>query len=179
MPLFSKLLPIFCIANWVTIGVSQNLPLKPVSDQGSIKYSIGIGVGSPLQEQDIIIDTTTADLWLTSKVCSSKKCGNYPRFDPSDSTSFKSQNESFSVSGRSGTWSTDTIQLGNLTLGQVEMGLVTSEETPQPPLFGLGRPSVGQSPHKDGPVNRLSTSTSRVGITLDPVQPQSARGSWP
>ena len=97
-----------------------------------------------------------------------EKCGNYPRFDPSDSTSFKSLNQSFSVLGRSGKWSTDNILLGNITLAQVEMGVVTSEETTQPPTFGIGRPSVGQSPHKDGPVNRLSGSTSRVGITLTP-----------
>ncbi|CAN6647018.1 hypothetical protein TRVA0_022S00738 [Trichomonascus vanleenenianus] len=119
----------------------------------AIYYNLKVGAGSPGQEYNLVLDTTSSDTWIANaaavKQCSngdrseylenldaSKFCTNSRMFNSSESDSFKSLNEPFNRTFLdetyvSGIYATDNFTLSaktdgarrNITLGDLQFGL--------------------------------------------------------
>ena len=81
------------------------------------------------QDFNVLFDTGSSNLWIPDSSCSN--CAGNNKFDQSKSLNFKSISyETFSLSYNSGEISgivgQDTVELGGLSIDQVEFGLVTS-----------------------------------------------------
>ncbi|KAF6210439.1 hypothetical protein GE061_013545 [Apolygus lucorum] len=129
----------------VTVKPSLPLSSTPI---GTIYYGI-VEIGSPPQKFQVVFDTGSSDLWVTSGLspyCRQKKCyysvlSN--TFTP-NSTKFNSMYGSGAVSGDV---SSDTIQFAGITIANQTFGQATAEvevllESPQDGIFGLGFPGL-------------------------------------
>ncbi|KAI7889465.1 aspartic peptidase domain-containing protein [Mucor mucedo] len=135
------------------------------NDQGS-EYLITIGIGTPIQNFTLSLDTGSADLWVPSIECPTEQCP-LARFNASESSSFQRINSSlfhvqYGIGSVNGTYGRDEIYLGEAHVSQQQFGLassthdlivVTSEKTNEISngIFGLGHPSLTTSKEKYEP----------------------------
>jgi len=67
------------------------------------EYFAPVGVGSPVQWMNVILDTGSADLWMASSACTNTSgCTGIPTYNTSISNSFTSTGKAFSVKYGSG-----------------------------------------------------------------------------
>ena len=105
-------------------------------------YFGSLAVGTPPEAFNVILDTGSADMWLASITCH-QGCTDIPTFDPSSSSSFKNESETFSVTYGSGQAEgllvEDTVQIAGFSVSKQKFGLVDSVSANllQKPVSGL------------------------------------------
>ncbi|XP_073522853.1 gastricsin-like [Phyllobates terribilis] len=90
-----------------------------------------ISVGTPPQNFMVLFDTGSSNLWVASTYCSSEACQNHPLFNPSQSSTYSSNNQQFSMQYGSGSltgvFGYDTVSVQGLTVTNQEIGLSVNE----------------------------------------------------
>ncbi|XP_030077409.1 gastricsin [Microcaecilia unicolor] len=90
-----------------------------------------ISIGTPPQNFLVLFDTGSSNLWVASTYCQSQACTNHPLFNPSQSSTYTSNQVQFSMSYGSGSvtgiFGYDTVTVQNLAITNQEFGLTTSE----------------------------------------------------
>lgn len=150
----------------LALTCAQNVPIVPVQEGGRTLYALSVGVGTPAQNQQVIVDTTTSDLWLISDTCPDKECANSTRFIAQQSSSYVVSNFTFKDSQKRGKWSSDLVGLNESEPIRIGFGLISEESQAIYPRFGIGRASAAQSPLQNSLSKNLLKSTPRIGLTL-------------
>jgi hypothetical protein len=129
----------------------QNLIVNQNADSS---FFGSVAIGTPAVAYDVILDTGSADLWLTSSSCTDTACNGIPSFNPSSSSTFQNKSEAFSIqygSGEAaGTLGQDTVQMAGFSVSnqvfavcdQVSSDLLTS---PVSGLMGLAFQTIASS----------------------------------
>ncbi|XP_068120974.1 gastricsin-like isoform X2 [Hyperolius riggenbachi] len=90
-----------------------------------------ISIGTPPQNFLVLFDTGSSNLWVPSTSCQSAACSNHNMFNPSQSSTYTSNNQQFTMSygsgSVSGVFGYDTVTVQSLTLTNQEFGLTYSE----------------------------------------------------
>ncbi|XP_006042187.3 pregnancy-associated glycoprotein 2-like [Bubalus bubalis] len=91
-------------------------PLRKILNMA---YVINITIGTPPQEFQVIIDTSSSDLWVSSIYCQSASCCKHLRYNPKASSSFQSGdgkhiNLRYGCGRITGVLATDTVRIGRL-----------------------------------------------------------------
>uniref|UniRef100_A0A8B9Z406 pepsin A n=1 Tax=Buteo japonicus TaxID=224669 RepID=A0A8B9Z406_9AVES len=132
-------------------GVSAE-PLQNYMDN---EYFGTISIGTPPQEFTVIFDTGSSNLWVPSVYCSSLACSNHNRFNPADSSTFVSTNESVSIAygtgSMTGVLGYDTVTVAAIDVLNQIFGLAETEPgdffyySPFDGILGLAFPSISSS----------------------------------
>jgi hypothetical protein len=97
-------------------GATYNVPISNYEDA---QYYGPIAVGTPGQQFNVIFDTGSSNLWVPAKNCSD--CGIHPKYDSSQSSTYKPNGTKFEVlygSGPvSGFYAVDNVRWGTNTGG--------------------------------------------------------------
>ncbi|XP_050422762.1 uncharacterized protein LOC126834694 [Adelges cooleyi] len=110
--------------------VKQNLKKNPPTNENitlfkylDSEYYAQVRVGKPGQIFNVIFDTTWGDMWIPSKLCSSKVdpiCAHKTKYDPDESsTNIPINSEPFNVSGLIGNLTCDTVRLAHLNVSDL------------------------------------------------------------
>ncbi|KAM4796923.1 gastricsin-like [Rhinophrynus dorsalis] len=90
-----------------------------------------ISVGTPPQNFMVLFDTGSSNLWVASTYCQSQACQNHPLFNPSQSSTYTTNNQQFSMQYGSGSltgvFGYDTVTVQGLTITNQEIGLSINE----------------------------------------------------
>ncbi|NXO04301.1 PEPC protein, partial [Rhinopomastus cyanomelas] len=96
-----------------------------------------ITIGTPPQKFLVLFDTGSSNLWVPSTYCQTPACFNHAKFDPSESSTFSSNGQSYTLSYGSGsltvTLGYDTLQIQSISVANQEFGL--SENEPTQPFY--------------------------------------------
>ena len=109
------------------------------------QYIGRIGIGTPPQPINVIFDTGSANLWVTSSLCREETCLSHPSFDAQLSSSYKRIIIGFGIHVKFGTgmidgfMSEDTFTVASVRVPRQRFAEVTSEQG-----------SVFWSPHFSG-----------------------------
>ncbi|KAI8644839.1 aspartic peptidase domain-containing protein, partial [Parasitella parasitica] len=142
------------------------------------EYLISIGIGTPVQNFTVSVDTGSSDLWVPSISCSEQECP-YNRFDPSKSSTFSTVNDTpsfyiaYGIGSVNGTFAKDSVHLGDAYLSQQIFGMASSTKdlifmssSPSNGILGLGYPALTTGDTKYDPfVFRLQ----KEGLIEKPV----------
>ncbi|XP_018432305.1 PREDICTED: gastricsin-like [Nanorana parkeri] len=111
-----------------------------------------ISVGTPPQNFMVLFDTGSSNLWVASTYCQSQACQNHPLFNPSQSSTYTSNNQQFSMQYGSGSltgvFGYDTVTVQSLTITNQELGLSVNEPGTNfvysafEGIFGMAYPSL-------------------------------------
>ncbi|KFP62570.1 Pepsin A, partial [Cariama cristata] len=114
-----------------------------------------IYIGTPGQQFTVLFDTGSSNLWVPSVYCSSPACSNHNRFNPSDSSTFVSTNDSVEITYGTGSMTGilgyDTVSVAGLDVTNQIFGLSETEPgdffyyTPFDGILGLAFPSISSS----------------------------------
>ncbi|XP_018432316.1 PREDICTED: gastricsin-like [Nanorana parkeri] len=90
-----------------------------------------ISIGTPAQNFLVAFDTGSANLWVASTYCQSPACTNHPLFNPSQSSTYSSNNQQFSMwygsGSMTGVLGYDTVTVQGLSIQNQELGLSITE----------------------------------------------------
>ncbi|XP_039392751.1 gastricsin-like [Mauremys reevesii] len=90
-----------------------------------------ISIGTPPQNFLVLFDTGSSNLWVPSTYCQSQACSNHARFNPSQSSTYSSNGQTFSLQYGSGSltgfFGYDTMKLQNIAVTNQEFGLSENE----------------------------------------------------
>ncbi|NWS62347.1 PEPA protein, partial [Chunga burmeisteri] len=119
------------------------------------EYFGTIYIGTPGQQFTVLFDTGSSNLWVPSVYCSSPACSNHNRFNPSDSSTFVSTNDSVEITYGTGSMTGilgyDTVSVAGLDVTNQIFGLSETEPgdffyyTPFDGILGLAFPSISSS----------------------------------
>ncbi|KAL6454216.1 SAP8 Candidapepsin-8 [Candida maltosa Xu316] len=115
-----------------------------------VSYSADITVGSNNQQQNVIIDTGSSDLWVvdSSATCQAQSgepsdyCKGSGTYSPGSSTSVQKLGTAFNIaygdgSSSKGTWVKDTVGISGVKITGQQLGDVTSTSVEQG-ILGIG-----------------------------------------
>nr|NP_001272485.1 pregnancy-associated glycoprotein-4 precursor [Capra hircus]AAF05743.1 pregnancy-associated glycoprotein-4 [Capra hircus] len=109
----------------------SNLTIHPLRNIMDKLYVGNITIGTPPQEFQVIFDTGSSDLWVSSVFCKSPTCSTHIRFRHRQSSTFRLANKTFVImygSGRmKGVVVHDTVRIGNLVSTDQPFGLTLKE----------------------------------------------------
>lgn len=119
-------------------GLSETITSVELSDFYNNEYVGFLGVGTPSQYMTIVFDTGSSDLWIPSSSCGS--CGDHNTFDSDKSSSYNDMIGGYNTaitpfvvtygSGSvTGQIVLETVVIGDFTLLDVSLGLVTHEDS--------------------------------------------------
>ncbi|KAH7927613.1 acid protease [Leucogyrophana mollusca] len=87
------------------------------NDEG---YYVSVGLGTPSKSYYVILDTGSADLWVTGQNCTAEACAQLQKFNTKQSSSFKGLESQFKVayadSNVDGDLGEDTLTVGPFTI---------------------------------------------------------------
>ncbi|XP_053100015.1 embryonic pepsinogen-like [Hemicordylus capensis] len=116
------------------------------------EYYGTIYIGTPPQTFTVVFDTGSSNLWVPSTYCSSTACQNHNRFNPSQSSTFRSTQQTVSIQygtgSMTGIFGYDTVLVAGLTDSNQIFGLSTSEPgiifvySKFDGILGLGYPTI-------------------------------------
>ncbi|KFP12911.1 Pepsin A, partial [Egretta garzetta] len=114
-----------------------------------------ISIGTPAQDFTVIFDTGSSNLWVPSVYCSSPSCSNHNRFNPAESSSFISTNDTVSIvygtGSMTGILGYDTVTVADIKILNQIFGLSETEPgnffyyAPFDGILGLAFPSISSS----------------------------------
>ncbi|ANB13605.1 Yps3p [Sugiyamaella lignohabitans] len=115
-------------------------------DNQKFFYSTTVGIGTPAQKLNLLLDTGSSDTWVFTK--DTQVTGNYRPsaiFDPSASKTWKSNGTTFQIQygigNTQGQWGTDKFEIGGATVNSLSIGLATNADTANG-IIGIGRPEA-------------------------------------
>uniref|UniRef100_A0A8D2B9I0 Gastricsin n=1 Tax=Sciurus vulgaris TaxID=55149 RepID=A0A8D2B9I0_SCIVU len=90
-----------------------------------------ISIGTPPQNFLVLFDTGSSNLWVPSVYCQSLACTTHPRFNPSQSSTFSTNGQTFSLQYGSGSltgfFGYDTLTVESIQVPNQEFGLSEKE----------------------------------------------------
>ena len=117
-----------------------------------------VSLGTPKQNFTIVLDTGSSNLWVIDIKCTTQACKGYPdsqfnkhQFDPSKSSTYKSNGQFFSIQYGSGSCygnlGVDTLNMGGIQVQSQTFGLAESIADvfgyqPVDGILGLGWPNL-------------------------------------
>ncbi|NXG57006.1 PEPA protein, partial [Hemiprocne comata] len=114
-----------------------------------------ISIGTPAQTFSVIFDTGSSNLWVPSVYCTSPACRTHRRFNPVDSSTFLSTNDTLEIVYGSGSMTGvlgyDTITVADIQVFNQIFGLAETEPgssfryAPFDGILGLAFPSIASS----------------------------------
>nr|XP_009479556.1 PREDICTED: gastricsin [Pelecanus crispus] len=131
---------------------------EPITNYLDSFYFGEISIGTPPQNFLVVFDTGSSNLWVPSTYCRMPACFDHSMFNPSQSSTFTYNGQSYTISYGSGSLTVvlgyDTLKVSAITVKNQEFGLSTSE--PNQPfeyanfdgILGMAYPSlaVGGTP---------------------------------
>jgi len=104
---------------------------EPLKDYSDTSYLGEVDIGTPPQKFQVVMDTGSANLWVASSQCTTtRSCANKNQYDASKSSTYKSDNEKFSIQygtgSCSGNMDTDTVTIAGVTVKNQPFGEATS-----------------------------------------------------
>ncbi|XP_057266610.1 pepsin A-like [Pezoporus wallicus] len=128
---------------------------EPMQNYMDSSYYGTISIGTPPQEFTVIFDTGSSNLWVPSVYCTSLSCSNHKRFNPAESSTFISTNESlyiaYGTGSMSGILGYDTVQVADIEVYNQIFGLSETEPgdffyyNPFDGILGLAYPSIASA----------------------------------
>uniref|UniRef100_A0A8C3NZP4 pepsin A n=1 Tax=Cyanoderma ruficeps TaxID=181631 RepID=A0A8C3NZP4_9PASS len=119
------------------------------------EYFGTISIGTPPQEFTVVFDTGSSNLWVPSVFCSSPACRNHNRFNPAESSTFLSTNDTlfiaYGTGSMTGVLGYDTVNVAGINVRNQIFGLAETEPgdffyyTPFDGILGLAFPSIASS----------------------------------
>ncbi|XP_007065203.2 gastricsin [Chelonia mydas] len=107
-----------------------NVAFEPMAYMDASYYG-EISIGTPPQNFLVLFDTGSSNLWVPSTYCQSQACSNHARFNPSHSSTYSSNGQTFSLQYGSGSltgfFGYDTMTLQNIAVTNQEFGLSENE----------------------------------------------------
>jgi len=131
-------------------GQGVNLLVDQDYDSG---YYGSLAIGTPPVSYNVLLDTGSADLWVAGSNCGTS-CGSTPTFDPSASSTFKNQSQSFfdqyGQGAAQGYLGSDTVQMAGFSVDNQAFGIVGAismdlVQTPVSGLLGLAWETISSS----------------------------------
>ncbi|QNP97844.1 aspartic peptidase domain-containing protein [Yarrowia lipolytica] len=127
-------------------------------------YSINVGLGTPVQNFQLLLDTGSSDLWVYNVTdtadCAYQACQQTGQFDKSKSSTYHSLDEDYFIQyvlgNATGYWGTDTLSAGSVTLPNFQFACADNAEG-QTGILGVsvaGSESLhkGQKPYANFPL---------------------------
>ncbi|NXJ85992.1 PEPA protein, partial [Trogon melanurus] len=128
---------------------------EPLQNYMNNEYYGAITIGTPGQQFTVLFDTGSSNLWVPSIYCSSQSCSNHDRFNPSESSTFVSTNDSVSIAYGTGSMTGilgyDTVDVAGISITNQIFGLAETEPgdffyyCPFDGILGLAFPSISSS----------------------------------
>nr|XP_042098563.1 pregnancy-associated glycoprotein 1-like [Ovis aries] len=117
---------------------------------GKLIYVGNITIGTPPQEFQVVIDTGSSDLWVSSIFCTSPACYKHNTFKYNESSTYRPTQETFNIIYGSGIikglLAYDTIRIGDLAITDQPFGLSLEEygfeSAPFDGILGLNYPHM-------------------------------------
>ncbi|KAI7886066.1 acid protease, partial [Lichtheimia hyalospora FSU 10163] len=149
--------------------------------QGS-EYLVQVAIGTPPQNFTVTLDTGSGDLWVPSTACPTSECP-YSRFDESASSTFKNIQSAFNVvygiGSVNGTYATDTVTIGGVSVQNQQFGLgtSTSDILTNPTMVGGSDSSSPNNDNQGTPIANgilglgypaLTASANKLDTTYNP-----------
>ncbi|XP_039195892.1 gastricsin-like [Crotalus tigris] len=104
---------------------------EPLANYMDMSYYGEISIGTPPQNFMVLFDTGSSNLWVPSIYCQSQTCSNHALFNPSQSSTYSSNGQTFSIqygSGSlSGVFGYDTVTIQGIPITNQEFGLSETE----------------------------------------------------
>ncbi|XP_030077410.1 gastricsin [Microcaecilia unicolor] len=104
---------------------------EPLANYMDMSYYGEISIGTPPQNFLVLFDTGSSNLWVASTYCQSQACTNHPLFNPSQSSTYTSNQAQFSIAYGTGSLTGilgyDTVTIENIAITQQEFGLSSNE----------------------------------------------------
>ncbi|XP_069489136.1 gastricsin-like [Ambystoma mexicanum] len=104
---------------------------EPLANYNDMSYYGEISIGTPAQNFLVLFDTGSSNLWVASTYCQSQACTNHPLFNPSQSSTYTSNNQQFSLQYGTGSLTGilgyDTVTIQGVAITQQEFGLSVNE----------------------------------------------------
>ncbi|KAI7902059.1 aspartic peptidase domain-containing protein [Cokeromyces recurvatus] len=95
------------------------------------QYLVGIGIGTPAQQFQLILDTGSTELWVASEDCPSFECPSTP-FITYDSSTFNYLDDTLDLSYGTGTvigqYGTDVVTLAGIQVQNQKFGLAEMQQ---------------------------------------------------
>ncbi|MEE6511470.1 hypothetical protein FKM82_018023 [Ascaphus truei] len=115
-----------------------------------------ISIGTPPQSFVVLFDTGSSNLWVPSVYCQSSACTNHPVFQPSQSSTYSSNGQRFTMgygggnvaSSVTGLFGYDTVTIQGISITNQEIGLTITEPSsnfyysPFDGILGLAYPGL-------------------------------------
>ncbi|NWW34032.1 PEPA protein, partial [Panurus biarmicus] len=131
------------------------IAVEPLENYMDDEYFGTISIGTPPQEFTVVFDTGSSNLWVPSVFCSSPPCRNHNRFNPAESSTFLSTNDtlfiSYGTGSMTGVLGFDTVNVAGINVRNQIFGLAETEPgdffyyTPFDGILGLAFPSIASS----------------------------------
>ncbi|XP_058011257.1 pepsin A-like [Ahaetulla prasina] len=128
---------------------------EPLQNYMDIEYMGTISIGTPPQEFTVIFDTGSSNLWVPSVYCSSGACSDHHKFNPQQSSTFRSTSQSVAITYGTGSMTGflgyDTVTVGNIQVSNQIFGLSETEPgsflyyAPFDGILGLAFPRLSAS----------------------------------
>ncbi|NXD16633.1 PEPA protein, partial [Nothocercus nigrocapillus] len=136
-------------------SLAAKVSSEPLTNYMDMEYYGTISIGTPAQDFTVLFDTGSSNLWVPSVYCSSEACTDHNLFNPADSSTFESTNDSVSIQYGTGSMTGilgyDTVKVGSITVRNQIFGLSETEPgdffyyTPFDGILGLAFPSISSS----------------------------------
>ncbi|KAI4561736.1 hypothetical protein MJG53_016790 [Ovis ammon polii x Ovis aries] len=151
-------------------GINYTLPAQAYILK--LIYVGNITIGTPPQEFQVVIDTGSSDLWVSSIFCTSPACYKHNTFKYNESSTYRPTQETFNIIYGSGIikglLAYDTIRIGDLAITDQPFGLSLEEygfeSAPFDGILGLNYPrmsAIGAIPIFD--------NLKKQGVISEPV----------
>ncbi|XP_043861517.1 gastricsin-like [Dromiciops gliroides] len=104
---------------------------EPLDNYMDMSYYGEISIGTPPQNFLVLFDTGSSNLWVASTYCQSQACTNHPLFNPSESSTYSSNGQTFSLQygtgSLTGVFGYDTVTIQGISITNQEFGLSETE----------------------------------------------------
>ncbi|XP_078537351.1 gastricsin-like [Lissotriton helveticus] len=152
---------------------------EPLTNYMDMSYYGEISIGTPPQNFLVLFDTGSSNLWVASTYCSSSACNNHPLFNPSQSSTYTTKNQQFSIQYGTGSLTGilgyDTVSIQGISITQQEFALSINEPGSNfvyaqfDGILGLAYPSIaadGATTVMEGMMNQGLLSQNIFGFYM-------------